>query len=914
MCKCPANNAVSVQPQSRPRSYSQRPFRRSPFNKPLKRVPGEGPVPASIILIGEKPGIEEGHAGRPFVGISGRYMDTFLYAANVERSSVFVTNCVMEHTEYTKPTREELDRDHGDLVAEILACDPEIIGLVGAYAVEEVLHREKAEMEKVHGVPIRVPALFGGELPRDGGWLCLPILHPAGAFHSPETAGRILDDFLQLGRLRDHEITVREDEFPDPDYRVVHHNMPLFRSGLVAIDTEGLAHRPWSAQYCIHPGTGYVIKCGDSAAVSEFSRWLSNSSTLVIGHNLLHDFSVSRSIGIELDPSRCRDTMILAYILGIEPQGLKPLSFRHLGMHQDEYGDIMYEASRGRAMEYLYSVLEHLWPDVEPFIVYEKGQPRVKKPWNIDRRVAKIIDDVLGGKVDKEGNPTDPRKRWKEIDDFVRDPVEAVLGPMTEATLDDIDPDIAIRYAARDADCTRRLYPVLWQKVLDMGLEEISKIDHDVLPMLDQMQTVGIKLAGKEFWDDLESRCEDQENKARWTIYQETGWDLNPMSGDQVAALLYSPTREQLIRNGVKPEEIKAAGLGLVPPKMTDGGKSGKIRGSTNDKCLENLLPQSPIVEHIMDYRQANKVKGTYVRPLRELAVTGDGRAHPGIKPTRVSSGRLATADPNLLAIPVHWGIGTEVRGGFVADDGYVLYDADLSQAEMRGMAHDSRDEKLCKVFWDDQDVHTMTACEMFSTRPDCVEDWQRYAAKQTGFGIINLISQYGLYDQMILYRAKKKDGSRWSLDDCDRLIETWFGIYKGVRRYHNAVIQEARETGLSRESIGGRIRYVPGVWSPVSKIRGDSEREACSHRIQSMAQSYMKLAMALMWPYLKQIPGVSVLLQVHDEILIQCPDDEDTKSTVNQIVTWAMENAYKLRVPMLADGGFGPNWVEAKG
>jgi DNA polymerase-1 len=386
------------------------------------------------------------------------------------------------------------------------------------------------------------------------------------------------------------------------------------------------------------------------------------------------------------------------------------------------------------------------------------------------------------------------------------------------------------------------------------------------------------------------------------------------MSGDQVAALLYGPTKEQLIAKGVPANEIAAAGLGLVPPKMTDGGKTGKVRGSTNDKCLENLLPLSPVVEHVMDFRQANKVKGTYVRPLRRLALSGDGRAHPGIKPTRVSSGRLATSDPNLLAIPVHWGIGTEVRKGFIADDGYILYDADLSQAEMRCAAHDSRDEKLCRVFWDKKDIHTMTACEMFScSNPEAIEPWQRYASKQTGFGILNLISEFGLYDQMILYRAHKKDGSRWTIDECAELIATWFGVYKGVKRYHNDVIEEARQTGLSRESIGGRIRYVPGVWSPIGKIRGESEREACSHRIQSMAQSYMKKAMALMWPYLKVMTGVDVLLQCHDEILIQVPDDEDAKCTVDQIVTWAMSSAHELRVPMLAEGGYGANWLEAK-
>jgi DNA polymerase-1 len=680
---------------------------------------------------------------------------------------------------------------------------------------------------------------------------------------------------------------------------------------VVAIDTEGWAESPWALQFSVTPGTGYVLKARDVVGLRLFNDWIRESGAIVVGHNLLHDYSVCRSLGVELGDN-VRDTMVLAFLLGVESQGLKNLAYRHCAAHQDEYSDIMADADRDKAVEYLCSVLTRDWPPIEPFIVFEGGKPKLKKPWPIDRRVAKIIADVVEGKVDKDDNSTDPRKRWNEIDDFVRDPVEELLGPMPRATLDDIDPEIAIRYSARDSDITLRLAPVLEQKIRDMDLEKISRIDHDVLPMFDRMQQVGIKLAPVEFWDRLADRCDRQMDMAKWKIYQSTGWDLNPMSGDQVAALLYGPTKDELLAKGVPENEIVAAGLGLTPPKMTDGGKTGKVRGSTNDKCLENLLPISPIVEEVMTYREANKVKGTYVKPLRRMATTGDGRAHPGIKPTRVSSGRIATADPNLLAIPIRSDLGGVVREGFVAEDGYVLYDADLSQAEMRCMAHDSRDEKLIKVFEADLDVHRMTAAEMFSTKPDLVEKWQRNAAKQVGFGIINLISEYGLLDQMILYRATRKDGARWTLDDCELMISEWFKIYPGVKRYHNSVIDEARQTGLSRESIGGRIRYVPGVWSPIGKIRGDAEREACSHRIQSMATSFIKIGAKIVWDVLKSVPGVDPLLLIHDELLFQVKDDPDTRDLVSSVVPWGLESAVKLRVPMLADGKFGMSWAAA--
>ena len=165
--------------------------------------------------------------------------------------------------------------------------------------------------------------------------------------------------------------------------------------------------------------------------------------------------------------------------LGVQPlyrtSRIKSTSDRHCAAHQDDYQDIIHDASRDRAIDYLTSVLGKPWPDVEPFIG-EGGKPRLKKPWNIERRVTKIITDYIDDKRDKDGNQTDPRKRWREIDDYVRDPVEREMGPMPEATLDDIDPEVAKKYAIRDADITLRLGPILEQKIRDMDLQKISPI------------------------------------------------------------------------------------------------------------------------------------------------------------------------------------------------------------------------------------------------------------------------------------------------------------------------------------------------------------------------------------------------------------------------------------------------------
>jgi uracil-DNA glycosylase len=194
--------------------------KRDPFPFIPKRVPGEGPQPAKCMLIAERPGEAESRVARPFVGISGKYLNLCLEASAIDRSTLYVTNLCKSFLHYLKPTVADIAADHDELVSEIHACSPEIIVLIGAYSVENVLARDKSELDKCHGVPIRVSELFGGELKWDG--IILPMIHPASAHHSPESLPLILDDVLTLGKLLDGEIEPVIDQFVgDPDYRIV---------------------------------------------------------------------------------------------------------------------------------------------------------------------------------------------------------------------------------------------------------------------------------------------------------------------------------------------------------------------------------------------------------------------------------------------------------------------------------------------------------------------------------------------------------------------------------------------------------------------------------------------------------------------------------------------------------------------
>lgn len=858
------------------KQYRDRDRDRSPFVRQMHVVPGEGPVPARIMLIGERPGEKEAIAGRPFVGPAGEMLNTLLAAADLDRSEIYITNLVKTFAEYAKPTRAETEEWGPALEQEIADVRPEIIGCLGTYAVEWLLGLERAEMEKRHGVPI--PYCNGFHT-----CTVLPIYHPAAALYSPETMNAVLDDFLRLAALAAGEITVRDDQHAGrEDYQRT--DRTTIVSPVAAIDTEGDRTKPWCMTYSQVPGWARLSKVG--MQISDVTK--------VYLHSALHDLGVLRALGTHLEEGHYIDTMVLAYNLCVEPQGLKALAYRHCGMEMHDYSELIEEPNRTKALDYLLKVAEREWPKPEPYIVLDKGVPKAKKPHGINRLVDSALRDLAADKRDKNGDPVDLRKRWHNWDDTIKGPVVEVLGPMPSATLDDVDPDRAEWYANRDADATLRIGPILEQKCLDMGLQEIVAIDHGILPMVDRMQEIGIQLAPTEFWDGLEAQCENQMGRAKYEIYKMVGAEINPASGNQVAELLYDQ-------------------MGLTPPKMTDSGE----RGSVNAVALESLLSQAPVVQPIMDYNEANKIRGTYVEPLRKLYQTEpDHRAHSTCRVTRTTTGRLSMADPPLHQIPIMTDLGKACRGGFVVPDGYVFGDWDLDQVEMRLCAHESRDPVLCQFFDQGKDIHAETASLIFGVPVNQIEkgDVRRSAAKRTGFGIINGITEHGLLNQMILNRAVRPDGQPWTLDDCVQLLGSWFGVYKGVKKFQNARIEETRATGLARESIGGKIVYLPAIWSPIKYVRETAERMSYVMYTQGGAASLIKRCMAQVWKYVCKDPALDTepLFWVHDELGLQVPDDECTKSVVDDLMTDILCNTVKLRVPVRASGGFGMSWLEA--
>lgn len=893
-------------------------------------VPGEGPAPATIMLIGERPGREEAYSltPRPFIGLAGKYLNITLDRVGLKREEIYVTNLVKTYSDYGKPTAEEIGRDADELAAEILAVRPSIIGLLGTFAVEFMLSKEKASLERTHGIATRI----GGQR---GNTVYLPMFHPATIIYDVSAWPHVLRDFEELARLQrelvdTQQLQLREDNWAGremyneycadrgKDKRTAAqygtdnvtaaqgrprengqredgatgqdtaHSAVITPYRVVtpcAIDTEGSGKHPWCATTSIYPGASTLTRGTAALDVTE--------SPVIYLHNSLHDLAVLRALGVAIGDDQFRDTMVWAYLLAREPQGLKDLAYRRAGMEMSSYPEVIAEADRNLALAYLEGVDACEWPKAEPYVVIEAGQAKIKKPQGINQRVRRILNDCgrLGEKVD-------PRKRWDTVADYVKSPVVEELGEMPEATLDDVPRDKANKYACRDSDATIRIAPGLEREINEMGLDRVSEIDHGIMPMVDRMQTVGWKLAPVKFWDELEARCEKQMYMAVHEIQKETGWVINPDSGNQVAELIYG--------------KVEDGGLGIKPDRMTDSGE----RGATNDKALEAIASQSPVIDHVFDYREASKVKSSFVGPLRKACQTGDGRYRYQLRVTRVTSGRLAGAGkPNLLAIPVRTDLGKVVRAGFTVDSGRVLGDWDLDQVEMRQLAHESRDAQLVGIFNDgSKDIHRETAARMFGIKPADVITPQRYAAKRVGFGVITGITGHGLVDQMSLARAKRPDGENWTEDDCNLMIEEWFKMYPGARSFMEKCRDEARATGMIRD-CWGRLRYLPGVWSPMRHVREEAERQSHSHVIQGGAQGLLKRAMKVIWNEVCKCQWMETepLIQVHDELILEVPEDPAIMQLVNDLVVGTMTTVTKLIVPVKAKGGYAYNWAEAK-
>lgn len=869
----------------------------------MRRIPGDGPSPCPLFFIGEAPGAQEEKAGKPFVprAPAGSEFKRHHEAINLYRQHIYVTNLVKYHIPGDKdPTAEMIARDEPELLRELREVNPKIVVTLGAISTRYFLG--KRGLDAIHGIPH--PLEINGQ-----SFTCLPCYHPAAGLYSPDMQAFITYDFQQLSLLIRKKIEPRpvRDAYPEPQYILLKPEMSLggptttvglFRlmmdSTECAVDTEGIKGQPWGLSVSSLPGHAEVIREG--LPLEEFRMILAAKPELkIILHNALHDLPVLRDLGINV--TNFTDTMLKAYLLCLEPQGLKSLVYRHCGMEMSSYDEITRDASQSIALQYLIEAARHEWPPAQETVVFdEDGTPKLKRPWSVNKRIDRILNDF--SKQD-----TDARSRWHKVKEDLREPVELQLGIMPQATLDDIPQRIAVPYSGRDADGTGRLDPILDEKIVAMGLERVLKIDLDVIPMVEQMQSVGM-LADKEYFERFGRELGHEMTELTEQIHTVGGLEINPGSDDQVAHLLFHH-------------------IGLESFRTTKSGK----REQVDIKVVESLRPKHPVVPLILDFKERKKLKSTYADKL-PLWVEEDGRIRANFRITRVPSGRLACSEPNLLAQPVRTELGRRIREGFIAPEGKLLGSWDLNQIEMRVMAHESEDANLMTVLTDPDSpgIHIDTCVKIHGVLAPDMEDADAVKAfketteymmiKNVTFGIIYFISAYGLTAQM-----HQRGFPDWGDADSQVMIDEWFKLYPGVRSYMENRKAEARRYGFVRDMFG-RIRYLEGVHSNIRRVRHEAYRRAINHPIQAGAQGVIKIGMAKIWKEVLPLfwadgkgsdglETVEPLLQVHDEIVFEFW--KGLEQTLDPLIQNCLCSAAKLRVPITASGAWGPNWKTLK-
>ena len=327
--------------------------------------------------------------------------------------------------------------------------------------------------------------------------------------------------------------------------------------------------------------------------------------------------------------------------------------------------------------------------------------------------------------------------------------------------------------------------------------------------------------------------------------------------------------------------------------------KKTKTGYSTNAEVLEKLKNKHPIIEAIMDYRMVTKLNSTYAEGLVKV-IGDDERIHTTFQNMVTATGRLSSTEPNLQNIPVRTELGSEIRKMFVPKDGCVLIDADYSQIELRVLAHIANDQIMQEAFRSGEDVHRVTASQVFGVAPEDVTSLMRRHAKAVNFGIVYGISDFSLADDIGVTRKEAK-----------AYIESYLEKYAGVRQYMHDVVEQAKADGYVT-TLMGRRRYLPELKSKNFNLRSFGERCAMNTPIQGTAADIIKLAMIRVDAALaKQYPQARLVLQVHDELIVECPLDQ--ADDVKQLVEREMEQVMELRVPLLAEAKSGASWYEAK-
>lgn len=444
-------------------------------------------------------------------------------------------------------------------------------------------------------------------------------------------------------------------------------------------------------------------------------------------------------------------------------------------------------------------------------------------------------------------------------------------------TFADVPLETAYKYAAEDADFTLQLFQKIVQtsqkSQKDFLSEPLCRLEHKILPILTKMELIGIHLDSEKlnsYNEELSKNLSIVMNN----IYKEVGHEFNIASPKQLQTVLFEERH-------------------LKPSKKTKSGYS------TDTSVLEELSYQDSVPKMILEYRELAKLQSTYVETLPKMA-DKNGRIHTDFVQTGTATGRLSCREPNLQNIPVRTEAGRRIRSAFTAPNGKVLISADYAQIELVVLAHLSGDKNMCDAFINGIDVHKATAAMIYGVSPDEVTPQMRRTAKTINFGVIYGMSAFSLAKDLGISRTEAQN-----------FIEMYFRLYSSVSNFMTETVSKAEETGFVK-TILGRTRPILNINSRNKVEKSAAERVAKNTPIQGSAADIVKMAMIKVSDALKDTNSpAKMLLQVHDELIFECPDDEKTILETIALIKDKMENAVKLNVPLRVSVEYGKNWGE---